>query len=470
MSTPQGDSPDGPGDEARPEGPVHDEADSLGALLVVGLNHQSSSMALRDCVAVEDDALPGFLTRLRAHGVAQAMALSTCDRVEVIACAGAPDDETVAATAAGARAALAEAGGVTPARIAAEGYGLRGEAAVRHCFAVAASLDSQVIGEPHVLRQVKAGYATARAAGLLGAELERLLQAAFATAKRVRTETAIAEGPVSVASAAVQVARDLHGDLDRCQALLLGTGEMGELMAETFLAHGLDRLVARGRRRSRAEAVARRLGAHVSAHEALIDDLVPADIVICAYGGREHVLGADVARQVAKRRRQRPVFIADVGVPGDVEPMVNTIGNAFLYDLDDLEGVAMQGRARRESEAEAAWAIVSDEVARFHQGRVERAAVPAITLLRARFEVERERALAEAGGDADKATRLLVGRLLHAPSEELRRLAGGAPENLRHAENVARRLFRLSGAATPGAPDPGGEPSTDVNNTEDTRS
>ncbi len=454
MSTPAGDSPDGPGDDARSLNPAVGPDDDVAALLVVGVNHQSSSMALRDCVTLEDDALPAFLTRLPGHGVAQAVVLSTCDRVEVIACAGATDDEAVEVARLGALQALAEAGAVSPARIAAEGYVLRGEAAVRHCFAVAASLDSQVIGEPHVLRQVKAGYATARAAGLLGAELERLLQAAFATAKRVRTETAIAEGPVSVASAAVQVARDLHGELDRCHALLLGTGEMGELLAETFLAHGLNRLVTRGRRPGRAETVARRLGGHVSPHGALIDDLVPADIVICAYGGREHVLGVDAARQVAKRRRQRPVFIADVAVPGDVEPMVNTIGNAFLYDLDDLEGVAMRSRARRENEAEAAWAIVADEVARYRQGRAERAAVPAISLLRSHFEAERQRALAAAGGDADKATRLLVGRLLHAPTEELRRLAGGAPENLRHAENVARRLFRLSGAATPGAPHP----------------
>nr|WP_221238346.1 glutamyl-tRNA reductase [Roseospira visakhapatnamensis] len=413
-------------------------------MAVVGVNHQSSSLALRDQVALEDEAVPAFLSRLHARGLTQAMALSTCDRVEVLVHTPAGGDAEAAAQA--AVQALAEHGDVMPAALLAEGYVLRGVDAARHCFAVAASLDSQVIGEPHVLRQVKAGYATARAAGLVGAELERLLQSAFAAAKRVRSETRIAEGPVSVASAAVQVARDLHGDLDRCTGLLVGTGEMGELLAESFLAHGLDRLVVRGRRKGRAEAVARRLGAHVSASEALIDDLVPADVVICCNGGREHLVGEDVARQAAKRRRQKPVFIADVAVPGDVEPAVNKVDNAFLYDLGDLEGVAMEGRAHRQAEAEAAWRIVREEVARFQKGRQERAAVPLISQLRARFEDERARVLAEAGDDADKATRLLLGRLLHAPSEELRRLTGGPPENLRHAENVTRRLFRLTEA------------------------
>lgn len=442
-----GDSPECPGD-------------GLSGLAVVGVNHQSSSLALRDQVALEDEAVPAFLTRLHARGLTQAMALSTCDRVEVLVHIP-PGGDVEAATQAAAQA-LAEHGDLAPSALLAEGYVLRGVDAARHCFAVASSLDSQVIGEPHVLRQVKAGYATARAAGLVGAELERLLQSAFAAAKRVRSETRIAEGPVSVASAAVQVARDLHGDLDRCTGLLIGAGEMGELLAESFLAQGLDRLLVRGRRRSRAEAVARRLGGHVSRAEALIDDLVDADIVICCNGGREHLLGEDVARQAAKRRRQRPVFIADVAVPGDVEPAVNKVDNAFLYDLSDLEGVAMEGRAHREAEAEAAWRIVREEVARFQKGRQERAAVPLITQLRARFEAERTRALTEAGDDADKATRLLLGRLLHAPSEELRRLTSGPPENLRHAENVTRRLFRLTetdGAGADGAPaDPPKEP------------
>jgi len=424
-----GDSPEGPGD-------------SLCGLAVVGVNHHSSSLCLRDQVMMEDEVIPGFLTRLRARGLVQAMALSTCDRVEVIAYTPPGGDMEAAAQA--TVETLAEQGNLTPAALLAEGYVLRGIDAARHCFAVASSLDSQVIGEPHVLRQVKAGYATARAAGMVGADLERLLQSAFTCAKRVRTETHIAEGPVSVASAAVQVARDLHGDLDHRAGLLVGTGEMGELLAESFLAHGLERLVVRARRRTRADTVARRLGAHVSSAEALIDDLVAADIIICCTGGREHVLGEDAARQTAKRRRQRPIFIADVAVPGDVEPAVNKVDAAFLYDLGDLENVAMEGRAHREAEAEAAWRIVREEVARFQQGRQERAVVPLITQLRSRFEAERNRALAEACGDADKATRLLVGRLLHAPSEELRRLTAGPAENLRHAENVTRRLFRLS--------------------------
>ena len=206
---------------------------------------------------IEEAALPELLERLRAAGIAQAVALSTCDRIEVQAVHD-------AAAAASDRIAevLADQAGVAPAALAEQAYRLSGAAAVRHILAVAASLDSLVVGEPQVLGQVKAGHRLARAAGMVGSELEACLQAAYATAKRVRRETAIGERAVSIAAAAAELARSVQGDLGRCGALLIGAGEIGELMVEQLRRAGLARLTVAHPSAPRAERIAHRLGCH----------------------------------------------------------------------------------------------------------------------------------------------------------------------------------------------------------------
>ena len=222
--------------------------------IVVGANHRSSSLALRDAIFVDDAAQAEFLAGLRDAGLSQAVALSTCDRVEVLTL---HHDAAIAEAA--ATAAFAARAKLSPDSLAGQFYILTDQAAVRHCFAVTASLDSLIIGEPHVLGQVKACHRMARDAGLCGPELETLLGVAYGVAKRVRSETAVAERPVSIASAAVQFARDLHGDLAECEGLLIGTGDMGELVAESLLAAGLSRMVVTAPRQSRADAIAESL-------------------------------------------------------------------------------------------------------------------------------------------------------------------------------------------------------------------
>ncbi len=417
------------------------EAQVLLRPIVIGANHRSSSLALRDALFVDDAAQLAFLERLRAAGLSQAAAVSTCDRVEIVTIHHEPAEAT-------ARIAelLAERAGVATADLAAQLYTLVGPEAVRHCFAVAASLDSLVIGEPHVLGQVKAVHRFARDAGMSGSELEALLQAAYGAAKRVRSETSIGEGPVSIAAAAVQFARDLHGDLSRCEALLIGGGDMGELVAESLLEAGVARLVVTAPRAGRAEALARELDCHAAAFADLAALLPQADIVLTCVGSREIVLDQHHLQAALKRRRRKPIFVVDAGIPGDVDPAVDRVDGAFLYDLADLERVALEGRAGREAAARAAWKIVEEEVAAFLRGRAARVAVPAIVALRQRFEAEREAALKEAGGDADKATRLLVNRLLHDPSEAMKGIAAGggiaAPE-WQAVEQALIRLFRL---------------------------
>lgn len=421
-----------------------------GGLVVVGANHRSSSLAVRDRLFIEETDVPGFLERLRTAGLRQALVLSTCDRVEVqaIAADAAAAAERIAA-AMGAHAALA------PAELDGQLYVLTDADAVDHVFRVTAALDSLVLGEAEVLGQVKAGHRMAQQAGMTGGELEAVLQAAYAAAKRVRSETAIGERPVSIAAAAVQVARKLHGDLEGAAALLVGTGEMGALIAQSLMGAGLATLSVTHPSDSRAERLARQLACHVVPFADLAHRLVEADIVIAAHGARRHAVTSEMVAAALALRRHKPMFLVDAAVPGDVEATVERLEEAFVYTLDDLERVALEGRANREAEAVAAQRILEEEKLRYFRDLAGRAAVPTLTDLRGHFEAVRAGVLAEAGGDAEKATRLLVNRLLHDPSEVMREIAAGdgaaetpaaEPQGAWAAsEKVLRRLFRLGG-------------------------
>jgi len=409
--------------------------------IVIGANHRSSALPVRDALFVDDVSQPAFLAELKEAGLEQVLSLSTCDRVEVWALHHDPALVEAIVTNAFARRA-----GLEPSALHGQLYSLEEEAALKHSFAVTASLDSLIIGEPHVLGQVKACHRMARDAEMCGSELESWLSAAYGAAKRVRTETQVAERPVSIASAAVQFARDLHGEMSDCEGLLLGVGDMGELVGEAMLAAGLKRLVVAAPRQSRAESLATALNCHVGNYDELPQLLAEADVVVTAVSGRHTVLDGETVHQALRKRRRKPIFFVDTGIPGDVDPAVNRVDGAYLYDLTDLERVAMEGRASREGAARAAWAIVEAELAAFNKDRAARTAVPAIMALRSRFETEREQVLAEAGNDADKATRLLINRLLHAPSQTMKDIAAGGDATRADwdlAERTLKRLFHL---------------------------
>ncbi len=398
-------------------------------------------MMLRDRLFIEDQALPAFFERLRLSGISQALVLATCDRVEIQTI---HDDHQTAVQ--DIIKAMAAHGGVSPADLDGQVYTLGDAEAVRHIFTVPASLDSMMVGEPQVFGQVKACYKIAQNQGMIGDELEALLQAAYTAAKRVRNETTIGERPVSIASAAVELARDLHGDLGRCAGLLIGSGEMGELVAKNLASAGLGDLTIIHPAEAMAETFAHTLDCHVASFESLAKLLIKADIVLTSLGTRRHVVTADMITVSLAKRRRKPIYLIDAAIPGDVEPAVNRIDGAFLYDLGDLERVALAGRATRGIEAKAAYEIIDSEIAAFLLGRAERTAVPALTGLRRHFDAVREEVLAEVGDDADKATRLLVNRLLHGPSQVMRADAARR-EDWSTVEGILRRLFNLGGDA-----------------------
>jgi glutamyl-tRNA reductase len=402
--------------------------------LIVGANHRTAPLSLRDTLFVDDLAQADFLKEL---GLPQAVVISTCDRVEIWTVCDDPDAATPHLWD-----RLARRGGLPVEALAGQLYTLTDAAAIRHCFAVTASLDSLVIGEPQVLGQVKACHRLSRDAGRAGPEIDGLMAAAYAAAKRVRSETPVAERPVSIASAAVQLARDLHGALSSSTALLIGSGDMGELVAEHLLGAGISRLIVSTQRISRAEAIAERLKCHAAPYEKLSESLVDADIVVTAVGSRQTVLSSEQVTSALRARRRKPIFLVDVAMPGDIEPAVNRIDGAFLYDLNDLERLAMEGRAGREQAAAAGFAIIDAMAEDYRREKAGRLAVPALILLREHFEKLRLQAISESGGDAEKATRLLVNRLLHDPSEMMKLMAGG-DARWPAAEELLRRLFRL---------------------------
>jgi glutamyl-tRNA reductase len=409
--------------------------------VVVGFTHRTATQDMLDRLFVADGEMNGFLADLRAAGLTQSIVLSTCDRVEVQGAASDP-----AAFARTVLSVLAKCRGLDAETLGPHVQFVEGDEALKQIFAVAAALDSQVIGEPQVLGQVKEAHRRSRDAGLIGPELDAALQAAYGAAKRARSETALGERPVTLASAAVQVARDVHGELAGCAALLVGPGDMGELLIEHFRGAGLKRLTVTGPNPARSEALARQLDCHVAAFDTLRDALAPADIVITAAGGGRFIIDAPMVEKALRLRRRRAMLLLDLGVPADIDPAIEPLDGAFRYDLDDLEHVAMSGRASRETAAAEAWAIVEAELAAFQRERAGRTAAPAITALRRHFEAQRARVLIEAGGDAVRATELLINRLLHEPSEVLRRLAADAaadPATRREAERFLHELFGL---------------------------
>ena len=404
--------------------------------LVVGANHRSAATATREALFLSDARVTLFLARLREWDIPQAVVMSTCDRVEVQAAVLDPD-----AAARRIASLMADEAELDAGKLASELYVLTDEPAVRHMFLVAAALDSQVVGEPNVAGQMKDAHRMAREAGMTGSELEAILQAAYASAKRVRSETAVGEGAVSIAAAAAEIAREVHGDLARCSALLAGGGEMGVLIAERLLRAGLGRLTVACRARGRAEMLARQWSCHHAAFEG-VPALVPdADIVVAAQASGTTLLGREAVRDALAKRRQRPIYLVDAAVPSDIDPAAGELEGAFLYGIDDLEELARQGLAGRAAAAASAREIVEREVEAFLGDRAGRAASAAVTALRAHFAQAREDALREAGNDAERATRLMMNRLLHEPSAALRALAGGG--GAKEAEALVRRLFGL---------------------------
>ena len=398
---------------ATPEAAAHPAA----SLLSLGLTQEAVSPDLGARLFAEDPDPAAFQMRLREARLSDVLALATCERIEVFAASPGPD------TAGAILGALAAATGVEAAALSDQARQRHGEAALARLFAVAASMDSQVLGEPLILGQVRECHRAAAALGLVGPGLEACLEAAYAAAKRVRSETEIGRYPVSIAAAALLVARDVHGELKRCKALLIGLGEMGEFMGGELKAAGLRDMVVVHPSAARARAAAQRLACHHRPWDELEEALAGADIVVGALGTGGFSVTAPQAERALRARRREPIYFIDAAVPQDFEPSVNELDGAFVYDLEDLERIALSGLASRERALEAAQAILAEELEAFLRRHAARGAVPSLVALRRHFEAVRAEVLAEGDLGAEEATRRLVNRLLHDPMVSLRTAA-----------------------------------------------
>jgi glutamyl-tRNA reductase len=430
-------------------------------IAVVGLSHRTAPIEVRERFALAEEAQEAVLRSVLAQpGFEGAVVLSTCNRTELFVCGReAPDPEA-------ARALLVR--GATGRDLAEPGafYAHTGDAAVAHLFRVAASLDSLVVGEPQILGQLKEAHDRAERWGTLQGPLRAAMRHAFQCAKRVRTETGIGAGLVSVSSVAVELAERIFGDLRSVRVLLLGAGEMGESAARS-LAGSAQSLAVCNRSFERAADLARRFGALAVPWERLEQAIADADVVVVSTGAREPVIRTDAVRRLAKSRRGRPLFFVDVALPRNVEASVHELDGAYVYDIDDLEAIVREGvEARRES-VERAEGVVAQELAAYLRARKERAADPIIVALRERtrgvLRAELERSLKgrlKHLGDGDReALEAMIeasaNKVLHPIIARLKRAASTPGE-----EAIVDAAAELFDEPQPGAPAAanGGEP------------
>jgi glutamyl-tRNA reductase len=428
-------------------------------LYLVGLSHKSAPIEVRERVALNGADLKAALQELRAsQGVAEALVVSTCNRVEVFVQA---EGE---AAARGFFTSRAEQAGDHL-------YVKEGAEAVRHLFRVAASLDSMVVGEQQILGQVKEAYGLASGVQAAGGYMSRLCNRAFATAKRVRTETGIGRGATSMSQVAVELVEKIFGDLKGRTILLVGAGKMGALSAKALRVLGADRVLVTNRSPERGQQLADQVEGTFRPWEDLAQLLVEADVVIVSTGAPTFVLTAEMVRAAKKQRRHRNLCLIDLAVPRNVDPACAQLDDVFGYDVDDMQKVVSANHQARQGEALSAEAIIEAEVIAFTRERETRAALPVLVTLRRRAEAiardEAERTLQRAGGALDERARAsieamalaIVNKLLHLPTAKLKSaaatgesaLAGAVAElfGLDQAPPARRRGAPPSGAIAP---------------------
>lgn len=419
------------------------------AFLALGINHKTASVDVRERVAFTPEQLVDALQQLcRLTDSREAAILSTCNRSELYI-----DQDHVAADS--ILRWLADYHRLSVEELRASAYVHEDDAAVRHMMRVASGLDSLVLGEPQILGQMKSAYAVAREAGTIGPRLGRLFQATFSAAKQVRTDTAIGENPVSVAFAAVSLAKQIFSNLQQSTALLIGAGETITLVARHLHEQGIKRIVVANRTLERASTLAAQFGAHAVLLSDIPQELVHSDIVISSTASQLPILGKGAVESALKLRKHKPIFMVDIAVPRDIEPEVGELDDVYLYSVDDLHEVVAENLKSRQGAAHAAEELVSSGVEEFMARLRELAAVDVLKAYRQQSERLRDEELHKAlrllanGGNAEEVlgqlARGLTNKLLHAPSVQLKKLSA---EGRLDALAMAQELFALNEGST----------------------
>ena len=418
-------------------------------IILIGLNHKTASVEIRECLGFSGDDQDTALERLSAlETVEEVLLVSTCNRVEVLLTSTA-----VNATVEAVINFLAENNDIPAQEFEDKLYVHIGPAAVRHIFRVAASLDSMVVGEPQILGQIKSAYHQATLKKTSGVILNRLLHKTFFVAKRIRTETGIGDHAVSISYAAIELARKIFGELAGRQVLLIGAGEMAELAVEHLIRQRSGEILVANRTFDRGVDLATRFGGRAIRFEEIAEELRNVDIIISSTGSPDYVVRRDQVKKILRGRRSRPLFFIDIAVPRDIDPAINRLNNTYVYDIDDLKNVIEENIEDRQNAALKGERLVDEAVIRFRQWYDSLDVVPTIVALRQqledkiRAEAERTRLklapkLSEGDAEAfEKMTQALVNKILHEPTTLLKRAEGHDDKATLLA--TTRKLFKL---------------------------
>jgi len=416
-------------------------------VFLLGVSHRTAPVDLRERLDFSSGDLSAAAEQIAARSsMSESVVLSTCNRSEIYVASSDPArarEELVAF--------LSDYHHVPTQAFQPHLFALENSAAVAHLFRVAAGLDSLVVGEPQILGQVKDAYQTAADKRCVGPVLNNVFRWSFGVGKRVRTETALGEGAVSVSFAAVALARKIFGRLNGRRVLVIGAGEISSLTAQHLRAQGVGDIVITSRTHAHAEALAAEVGGVAVPWDGIVSALGAADIVITATGSQRPII-TRAHLDAAGHRRSAALFIIDIAVPRDVDPAVGEIEQVFLYNIDDLQSIVEENLSKRAAEVERAESIVNEEVTRFMAWQRSRSAVPTIVALRQRFEAIRVSELQrlegklgalspEARARVDDVTRLIVEKLLIEPTEQLKALPD--EETQAAYTEAINRLFKL---------------------------
>jgi glutamyl-tRNA reductase len=430
------------------------------SICLLGLNHKTAAVETREQFALTDCSNRDLDLLGENSPVREICILSTCNRVEILAVG---EESVIRDLLIRHWAACCRQ---DPERLEDASYTFRDLDAVEHLFMVASSLDSMVVGEPQILGQLKEAYKHATLEGTTGVVLNKLMHKAFSVAKRIRSETRIAENAVSISYAAVELAREIFAGFENKRAMLIGAGEMAELAATHLLRSGLGSLVITNRTFSRARELAHSLNATPVPFEQMTEQLVQTDIVITSTGARNAILHASEMKRILRARKYKPMFLIDIAVPRDIDPDINRLDNVYLYDIDDLKGVVEENLMKRRDEADTAHAIVSEEVQGFQHWLKSLDLTPTIKdMVRQGSDIaekEVHKSLKhlreeEITPEVRKAMHTLAHavskKLLHHPISFLKRKAK-QEESTRYSISLARRMFNLDRDAPRGSKDP----------------
>ncbi|MBC8418888.1 MAG: glutamyl-tRNA reductase [Desulfobacterales bacterium] len=417
-------------------------------IINIGMNHETASVELRECLAAEaDNTLRALVSMRNLEVLREGLFLSTCNRVEALIITDAAEEAKKSVIL-----LMSELGGIPVEDFLASLYVYEDMDAVKHIFSVASSLDSMVVGEPQILGQIKEAYARATKEKTSGVILNRLMHRAFHVAKRVRSETDICGAAVSISYAAVELAKKIFHLLEGKKVLLIGAGEMAEVAAKHLLANGVSAVIVANRTFERAVEVAKRFNALPVSFDEIGSQLLDVDIVITSTASPEYVITHSQVKKSLRKRRNRPLFFIDIAVPRDVQPEVNDLNNVYLYNIDDLKGVIEFNMAQRKEEAVKAERIVEEEVTKFEKWLKTLAVVPTIISLRNKAESIIRAEFGKSGavlGELTPAqskaietlTRSIVEKILNDPIVFLKGNAGRSTRDT--YLDLTKRLFSL---------------------------